>query len=65
MVSFGGMADLDVAHIKDVLPKFGEDLGKTQKATRSVVYGHPDPEAMKAIEGLHPDYETPFVGFIR
>jgi quinol monooxygenase YgiN len=54
-----------VTHINDVLPKFGEDLGKMQKATKYVVYGDPDPEARKAIEGLHPEYETPFAGFIR
>jgi quinol monooxygenase YgiN len=54
-----------VAHVKDVVSNFGGDLGKTQKGLRLVVYGNPDAEAKKAIEGLHPEYETPFGGFIR
>jgi quinol monooxygenase YgiN len=54
-----------VAHVKDVGSKFGSELGKTQKTLRLVVYGNPDAEAKKAIEGLHPEYETPFAGFIR
>jgi quinol monooxygenase YgiN len=54
-----------VAHVKDVGSKFGGELGKTQKTLRLVVYGNPDAEARKAIEGLHPAYETPFAGFIR
>lgn len=54
-----------VAHVKDVGSKFGGDLGKTQKTLRLVVYGTPDAEAKQAIEGLHPEYETPFAGFIR
>ncbi len=54
-----------VAHVKDVFSKFGGELGKTQKTLRFVVYGNPDAEARKAIEGLHPEYETPFAGFIR
>ncbi|MBV8705389.1 MAG: antibiotic biosynthesis monooxygenase [Acetobacteraceae bacterium] len=54
-----------VAHVKDVGSKFGADFGKTQKTLRLVVYGDPDAEARKAIEGLHPEYETPFAGFIR
>lgn len=54
-----------VAHVKDVRSKFGEELGKTQKTVRLIVYGNPDAEAKKAIEGLHPEYETPFAGFIR
>ena len=54
-----------VAHIKDVVAKFGGELGKTQKAVKFIVYGNPDAEARKAIEGLHPEYETPFAGFIR
>jgi quinol monooxygenase YgiN len=53
------------AHVKDVVAKFGGDLGKTQKGLKLVVYGNPDAEAKKAIEGLHPDYETPIVGFSR
>jgi len=53
------------AHVKDVVGKFGGDLGKTQKGLKLVVYGNPDAEAKKAIEGLHPEYETPFSGFIR
>ena len=54
-----------VAHVKDVRSKFGEELRKTQKTVRLVVYGNPDAEAKEAIEGLHPEYETPFAGFIR
>lgn len=54
-----------VAHVNDVLPKFGEALGKTQKELKFVVYGTPNDAAKKAIEGLHPEYETPFAGFIR
>jgi quinol monooxygenase YgiN len=54
-----------VEHIKDVVGKFGGDLGKTQKGLKLVVYGNPDAEAKKAIEGLHPEIETPFSGFIR
>jgi quinol monooxygenase YgiN len=54
-----------VAHVKDVGSKFGKELGKTQKTLRLIVYGDPDAEAKKAIEGLHPEYETPFAGFIR
>jgi quinol monooxygenase YgiN len=54
-----------VAHVKDVGSKFGGELGKTQKTLRLVVYGNPDAAARKAIEGLHPEYETPFAGFIR
>ena len=58
-------SDAVVAHVKDVSSKFGGELGKTQKTLRMVVYGTPDAEARKAIEGLHPEYETPFTGFIR
>jgi hypothetical protein len=58
-------SDALVTHIKDVVPKFGEELGKTQKTIKFVVYGDPDPEARRAIEVLHPEYETPFAGFIR
>jgi hypothetical protein len=50
------------AHVKDVVAKFGGDLGKTQKGLKLVVYGSPDAEAKKATEGLH---ETPLVGFSR
>jgi quinol monooxygenase YgiN len=57
-------SDAVVAHIKDVLPQFGEELGKTQKEVRFVVYGDPDNEAKKALEPLHPDYASPFAGFI-
>jgi quinol monooxygenase YgiN len=58
-------SDAVVAHMKDVGPRFGNDLGKTQKAVRFVVYGKPDAAAKQAIEGLHPEYETPLTGFIR
>jgi quinol monooxygenase YgiN len=58
-------SDAVVAHVKDVGSKFGGELGKTQKTLRLVVYGNPDAAARKAIEGLHPEYETPFAGFIR
>lgn len=54
-----------VEHVKDVVAKFGPELGKTQKTLRFAVYGNPDAEAKKAIEGLHPEYETPIAGFIR
>ncbi len=54
-----------VAHVNDVVSNFGGDLGKTQKGTKLVVYGSPDAEAKKAIEGLHPEYQTHFAGFIR
>jgi len=54
-----------VAHIKDAVGKFGGELGKTQKAVKFIVYGNPDAEARKAIEGLHPEYETQFAGFMR
>jgi quinol monooxygenase YgiN len=54
-----------VAHVKDVVAKFGGDLGKTQKTVKLVVYGSPDAEATKSIAGLQPDYETPMVGFMR
>ena len=54
-----------VAHVKDVVAKFGGELGKTQKTVKFVVYGNPDAEARKAIEGLHPEYETPIGGFVR
>jgi len=54
-----------VAHVKDVVAKFGGELGKTQKTLRLAVYGNPDAAAKKAIEGLHPVYETPLAGFIR
>jgi quinol monooxygenase YgiN len=54
-----------VAHVKDVIGKFGGDFGKTQKTLKLVVYGNPDAEARKAMEGLHPEFETPFSGFIR
>lgn len=54
-----------VAHVKDVGSHFGSELGKTQKTLRMAVYGNPDAEARKAIQGLHPEYETPFAGFIR
>jgi quinol monooxygenase YgiN len=54
-----------VAHVKDVVGKFGGDFGKTQKTVKFVIYGNPDAEAKKAIEGLNPEYETPFSGFIR
>ena len=58
-------SDAVVAHVKDVGEKFGGEFGKTQKTLRLVVYGNPDAAARKAIEGLHPEYETPFAGFIR
>jgi quinol monooxygenase YgiN len=58
-------SDAVVAHVKDVFSKFGGELGKTQKTLKMVVYGTPDVEARKAIESLHPEYETPFAGFIR
>jgi quinol monooxygenase YgiN len=54
-----------VAHVKDVVGNFGGDLGKTQKGVRLIVYGNPDAEARKAIEGFHPEYQTPFGGFMR
>jgi quinol monooxygenase YgiN len=54
-----------VAHVNDVVSNFGGDLGKTQKGLKLVVYGNPDAEAKKAMEGLHPEFETPFAGFIR
>src|SRR5689334_21049158 len=52
-----------LAHVKDVRSNFADEL-KTQKGTKLVVYGDPDAEAKKAIEGLHPEYESPFAGFI-
>src|SRR3954462_129255 len=52
-----------VAHVKAVGSKFGGDLGKTQKTQKFVVYGDPNAEARKAIDGLHPDYQKPFAGF--
>jgi quinol monooxygenase YgiN len=54
-----------VAHVKEVGSKFGAELGKTQKETKFVVYGSPNAEAKQAIAGLHPEFETPFAGFIR
>jgi quinol monooxygenase YgiN len=54
-----------VAHVKDVVGNFGSDLGKTQKGLRLAVFGNPDAEAMKAIEGFHPEYQTPVGGFMR
>jgi quinol monooxygenase YgiN len=51
-------------HVKDVGSKFGSEFGKMQKVTRLVVYGDPAAEAKKALEGLHPEYESPFAGFI-
>jgi quinol monooxygenase YgiN len=53
-----------LAHVKD-LGRFGSEFGKTQKTLKLVVYGNPDTEARQAIAGLHPEYETPFAGFIR
>jgi quinol monooxygenase YgiN len=52
------------AHIKDV-GKYREDIGKNWKPVKMVVYGNPDPETRKMLERLHPEYETPFAGFIR
>jgi quinol monooxygenase YgiN len=54
-----------VAHVKDVVTNYGGDLGKTQKGLRLAVFGNPDAEAKKAIEGFHPDYQTPAGGFMR
>jgi hypothetical protein len=57
-------SDAIVAHAKD-LGQFGGEFGKTQKTLKLVVYGNPDAAARQAIEGLHPEYETPFAGFVR
>ncbi|MBV9758046.1 MAG: antibiotic biosynthesis monooxygenase [Alphaproteobacteria bacterium] len=54
-----------VAHVKDVVAKFGEGLGKTQKELKLVVFGTPNDEAKQTLAGLHPEYETPFAGFMR
>ena len=53
------------AHIKDVVGKYGEEIGKNWKPAKFVVYGNPDADTKKALERLHPEYETPFAGFIR
>jgi quinol monooxygenase YgiN len=53
------------AHIKDVVGKYGEDMGKNWKPVKFVVYGNPDAETKKMLEPLHPEYESPFAGFIR
>ena len=53
------------AHIKDVVGKYGEEIGKNWKPVKFVVYGNPDADTKKALERLHPEYETPFAGFIR
>ena len=53
------------AHIKDVGGKYREDIGKNWKPVKMVVYGDPDPDTRKMLERLHPEYETPFAGFVR
>ena len=53
------------AHIKDVVGKYGEEIAKNWKPVKFVVYGNPDADTKKALERLHPEYETPFAGFIR
>jgi quinol monooxygenase YgiN len=53
------------AHIKDVVGKHGEEMGKTWKPVKLVVYGNPDADTRKMLDRLHPEYETPFTGFIR
>jgi quinol monooxygenase YgiN len=53
------------AHIKDVGGKYREDIGKNWKPVKFVVYGNPDADTQKMLERLHPEYETPFAGFIR
>lgn len=52
------------AHIKDVVGKYGEDMGKNWKPVKFVVYGNPDADTKKMLEALHPEYESPFAGFI-
>jgi quinol monooxygenase YgiN len=53
------------AHVKDVVGKYGEEIPKHWKPVKFVVYGNPDADTKKALEGLHPEYEAPFAGFIR
>jgi quinol monooxygenase YgiN len=52
-------------HVQNLVANFGGDLGKIQKGTRFVIYGNPDAEAKKALDGFHAEYEAPIGGFIR
>ncbi len=53
------------AHVKDVLSKYGKDLGQLQKEVVFLVYGSPDAQAKKALAPLNPVYTTEIAGFIR
>jgi quinol monooxygenase YgiN len=42
------------AHIKDVVGKYGEEIGKNWKPVKFVVYGNPDADTKKALEPYIP-----------
>lgn len=54
-----------VAHINDVLPKFGKQLGGLQKEDHFMVFGSPDEAAKKSLAPLNPIFTSHIVGFIR
>jgi quinol monooxygenase YgiN len=58
-------SDAVIAHIKHVLPAFGEELGRVQKETSFLAFGSPNEAAKQALAPLKPVYETPLTGFIR
>lgn len=53
------------AHVKDVVEKYGKQLGEVQKELQFFVYGSPDEQAKSTLDALKPIYTTPIGGFIR
>lgn len=55
-----------VAHVTQTFgPKYSKPFLEIAKPERFVVYGTPDAEVRKTLEGFHPVYLTPFDGFTR
>jgi quinol monooxygenase YgiN len=53
------------AHVKDVVGKYGKELGQVQKEVEFYVYGAPDQQAKSTLDALKPIYTTHIAGFIR
>jgi len=55
-----------VSHVTQTLgPKYSKAFLEIAKPGRFVVYGTPDAEAKKVLQGFNPVYMTPFDGFTR
>ena len=58
-------SDAVVAHVQQTFAPFAERFTALTSVSDFVVYGTPNAEARKSLEGFGPVYMTPFDGFTR